>query len=116
MKLSTRVRYGTQALVDLALHAGGATAPLKDISKRQEISLQYLEQLVAPLIAAGIIGSTRGPRGGIRLLRRPEQISLDEVYQVLEGEQVAVDFLPHAGCLAGGRRRDPERAQRHHAG
>ena len=93
MKLSTRVRYGTRALLDLALHAGGATVPLKEIAERQEISLQYLEHLVAPLISAGIINSVRGPRGGIKLMRRPEEVKLSELYDLLEGGQVPVDCL-----------------------
>ena len=93
MKLSTRVQYGTRALLDLALHAGGATVPLKRIAERQEISLQYLEHLVAPLISAGIINSVRGPRGGIKLVRRPEEIKLSELYDLLEGNQVPVDCL-----------------------
>jgi len=93
MKLSTRVQYGTRALLDLALHAGGTTVPLKRIAERQEISLQYLEHLVAPLISAGIINSVRGPRGGIKLVRRPEEIKLSELYDLLEGNQVPVDCL-----------------------
>ena len=85
MKLSTRGRYGTRALLDLALHQGKGIVPLKDIARRQEISLSYLEHLVAPLIAAGIIKSTRGPQGGISLLKHPQYIRLSEVVQLLEG-------------------------------
>ena len=85
MKLSTRGRYGTRALLDLALHRGEGIVPLKDIARRQDISLSYLEHLVAPLIAAGIIKSTRGPQGGISLLKHPQYIRLSEVVQLLEG-------------------------------
>ncbi|MBE0481102.1 MAG: RrF2 family transcriptional regulator [Dehalococcoidia bacterium] len=85
MKLSTRARYGTRALLDVALQGQNAPVPLKLIAKRQRISLQYLEQLIAPLIAVGIIWSVRGPGGGISLARRPEEIKLSEVIAALEG-------------------------------
>ena len=85
MKLSTRGRYATRALLDLALHQEQAPTQLKDIAQRQEISLPYLEHLITPLIAAGIILSTRGPRGGVSLGKPPEKIKLSEVIQLLEG-------------------------------
>ncbi len=85
MKLSTKARYGTRALLDLALHWGEGLVPLKDIAQRQEISLPYLEHLIAPLIAGGLIRSTRGPQGGVSLLKRPEEIKLSEVIQLVEG-------------------------------
>ena len=69
MKLSTRGQYGTRALLDLALHRDEKPVPLKDIAQRQDIPLQYLEHLITPLIAGGIIWSTRGARGGVSLAR-----------------------------------------------
>ena len=59
MKLSTRGRYGLRALLDLALHQGDGLVPLKDIARRQEISLPYLEHLITPFIAAGLVKRTR---------------------------------------------------------
>lgn len=85
MKLSTRARYGTRALLDLALHAGDEPVQLKDIAQRQEVSVHYLEHLVAPLIGGGILRSTRGARGGIQLARPASDIKLSEVIQLLEG-------------------------------
>jgi Rrf2 family protein len=85
MKLSTRGRYATRALLDLALHRDEEPVLLKDIARRQQISLSYLEHLVAPLIAGGIVRSTRGAKGGISLARSPEKIRLDEIIQLLEG-------------------------------
>jgi len=85
MKLSTRGRYGTRALLELALHQGEGPILLKDIARRQQISVQYLEHLITPLIAGGILRSTRGARGGVSLTRSPEQIKLSEVVQLLEG-------------------------------
>jgi Rrf2 family cysteine metabolism transcriptional repressor len=85
MKLSTRGRYGTRALLELALHRGEEPVLLRDISKRQQISLSYLEHLIAPLIAGGILRSTKGPKGGISLAKTPAKIKLSEVIQLLEG-------------------------------
>ena len=93
MKLSTRGRYATRALLDLALHQSQSPIPLKDIARRQEISLRYLEHLITPLIAAGIVISTRGPRGGISLARPPEKIRLSEILQLLEGPIAPVECV-----------------------
>ena len=85
MRLSTRGQYGTRALLDLALHRDEEPVPLKDIAQRQQISLQYLEHLITPLIGAGIVRSTRGARGGVCLARSPHEVRLSEVIQLLEG-------------------------------
>ena len=90
MKLSTRARYGTRALLDLALQGEEGPVPLKSIAKRQGISLPYLEHLLTPLIASRIIRSLRGPRGGIRLARPPHEIKLNEVVKLLEGSTAPV--------------------------
>jgi Rrf2 family cysteine metabolism transcriptional repressor len=93
MKLSTRGRYGLRALLDLAVHRGEGLVLLKDIARRQEVSLPYLEHLIAPLIAAGLVKSTRGARGGVLLLKPPADIMLSEVVQVLEGPIAPVDCV-----------------------
>ena len=93
MKLSTRGRYGTMALLDLALHWGNEPVPLKEIAHRQNISLPYLEHLIAPLIGAGIVGSTRGARGGVQLVRSPGEVKLSEVIPLLEGSTAPVECL-----------------------
>lgn len=85
MKLSTRTRYGTRALLELALRNEDTPVFLKDIAREQGISLAYLEQLMAPLIGGGIIRSTKGPKGGISLARRPEDINMAEITLLLEG-------------------------------
>ena len=93
MKFSTRARYGTRALLDLAIHYDEGQVSLKDIAQRQQISTQYLEHLITPLLAAGIIRSTRGPKGGVSLARAPNKIILNEVIQVLEGSTAPVDCV-----------------------
>ena len=93
MKLSTKGRYGTRLLLDLALHQGEAPIPLKDVARRQQISLQYLEHLVAPLTAAGLVRTSRGPGGGVWLAKPPHQIKLSEVIAVLEGSIAPVECI-----------------------
>ena len=93
MKLSTRGQYGTRALLDLALRSRQRPVFIKDIAQRQQISLRYLEHLMGPLIAGGIVRSTRGPRGGVSLARPPEKIRLDEVIRLLEGAIALVQCI-----------------------
>jgi Rrf2 family cysteine metabolism transcriptional repressor len=90
MKLSTRGRYGTRALLDIALHQPEEPVSLKNIAERQQISLAYLEHLIAPLISGGIIRSTRGIGGGVSLARPPRDIRLSEVMALLEGPMAPV--------------------------
>ena len=100
MKLSTRARYGTRALLDLALHQGEAQVLLRDIAQRQQISLHYLEHLISPLIAAGMVGSTRGARGGVWLAKSPQEIKLIEIIEVLEGSLAPVECVNNSKfCL-----------------
>lgn len=93
MKLSTRARYGTRTLVDLALHVENGPVLLREIAERQEISLSYLEHLIAPLISAGIIKSARGPQGGVWLARQAGEIKLSEVVTLLEGSIAPVQCV-----------------------
>ena len=95
MKLSTRTRYGTRALLELALHEGRSPVFLKDIAARQQISLAYLEHIIAPLISGGIIRSTKGPKGGITLAKKPADIKMLEITQLLEGSLAPVECVDH---------------------
>ncbi len=98
MKLSTRGRYGTRALLELALHHKGRPVPLKDIAQSQQIPLQYLQHLITPLISGGIIGSTPGARGGIWLARSPWEIKLSEVIGLLEGSIAPAECVSDPKC------------------
>ncbi len=93
MKISTRGRYGTRVLLELALHQGEGPVPLKDISQRQRIPLKYLEHVITPLIAGGILRSARGAGGGILLAKAPEDIRLSDVIRLLEGPIGLVDCV-----------------------
>jgi len=97
MKLSTRGRYATRALLDLASHQEEEPVLLKDIAQRQQISLRYLEHLITPLVTAGIIRSTRGVRGGVWLAKPPQEIKLSEVIQLLEGSIAPVECVNNPG-------------------
>ena len=67
MKLTTKGRYAVTAILDLALHDSQGPVALADISRRQDISLPYLEQLFNKLRRHGLVESARGPGGGYRL-------------------------------------------------
>ena len=96
MKISTRGRYGTRMMLDLAAHHDQGPTPLREIAKRQDLSVKYLEQLIIPLKAAGYIRSVRGARGGYTLARKPDKISVGQIIQVLEGGLSLVDCVDDA--------------------
>lgn len=93
MKLSTRARYGIRALLDLSVHDTKGPISLKDIAARQEISMSYLEHLINPLVAGGIIRTVRGSKGGIVLAKKPGDIKLSEIIDLLEGSTSPVDCV-----------------------
>ena len=94
MKLSTRAEYGTRALVELALsYREDRPMMLQTIADRQGISKKYLEQLFILLRKAEIVEGVRGPTGGYRLARPPEDIRMAEVVEVLEGSLAVADCL-----------------------
>lgn len=84
MKLSTKGRYAMIALVDIAIEGKGGTVSLGEISKRQDISLSYLEQLFVKLRRAGFVDSIRGPGGGYKLSKTPDTIHVSDVLQAVD--------------------------------
>ena len=85
MKLSTKSRYGTRMILDLAQHYGQGAIQLGEIAKRQKISLKYLEQIIRPLKKADYVRSFRGAKGGHILNKPPDEITVGEIVAVLEG-------------------------------
>ena len=85
MKISTRIRYGARAMLELAYHYGEGPIELKEIAKKENISLKYLEQVINPLRAAGLLKSIRGSKGGYSLAKPPSEICLYDVVETLEG-------------------------------
>ena len=98
MKLSTKGRYAMVALADIALQDEGGLVTLGDISKRQNISLPYLEQLFVKLRRAELVTSVRGPGGGYRLARSANEI---RVVDILSAVDESVDAM-HQGAGASG--------------
>ncbi|ADJ28389.1 Fe-S cluster assembly transcriptional regulator IscR [Nitrosococcus watsonii] len=84
MRLTTKGRYAVTAMLDLALHYEQGPISLADISRRQGISLSYLEQLFARLRKKGLVGSARGPGGGYRLSREAGKISIIDVITAVD--------------------------------
>lgn len=91
MKLSTKGRYGLRAFIDLATYGEKEPVSLTSIATRQEISLNYLEQLMAKLKKAELVESIRGVNGGYRLARSADEISVGDVLRALEGELIPVE-------------------------
>ncbi len=104
MKLSTRSRYGTKMMVDLAQHVDQGPVPIYDIAKRQDISVKYLEQLIIPLKKAKYIKSVRGPKGGHMLAKPLKEVTIGEIVRLLESEPWVVPCLENAkACNLTGR-------------
>ncbi|MBU3141982.1 Rrf2 family transcriptional regulator [Clostridium sp. CF012] len=98
MKLSTKGRYGVKAMVDLAINYGEQPISIKSISERQSISEYYLEQLFSSLRRAKLIKSVRGAQGGYILNRAPEEITIYDVINVLEGPIEISDCVEDGAC------------------
>jgi Rrf2 family iron-sulfur cluster assembly transcriptional regulator len=98
MKLSTKGRYAMVAMADLALQEEGVLTPLSELSKRQNVSLPYLEQLFVKLRRAKLVESVRGPGGGYRLARTPSDIRIVEVFEAVDETVSAM----HTGAGASG--------------
>ena len=93
MKISTKGKYGLRAMVDLALFAHENYISLRSIAQRQNISENYLEQLISSLKKASLVNSIRGSQGGYKLSRNPEDISVGQILRALEGS------LAPVGCV-----------------
>ncbi|MBP1582861.1 MAG: Rrf2 family transcriptional regulator [Victivallales bacterium] len=93
MKISTKGRYGLRILIDLATHDPGKPRMLKDIAKSQQISEKYISRLVIDLRKAKLVKSVRGIKGGFLLSRLPENITLLEVIEAMEGPVSIVDCV-----------------------
>ena len=95
IRLSTKGRYGTRLMLNLARHYGhGREAViLKSISEDERISIRYLEQIIIPLKINRLVKSIRGAGGGYTLARRPEDIKISEILHALEGNCCLVECI-----------------------
>ena len=94
--ISTRGRYAIRVMIDMAENDTGSYIPLKDIAARQEISKKYLEIIVKDMVAGGLLVGTSGKGGGYKLVRAPEEYSVGEIIELMEGSLATV------ACLAQG--------------
>ena len=97
MRISTKGRYATRLMLDLALHYECGYIPLKAVSQRQNISDKYLEQIITQLSRAGFVRSARGAQGGYQLMRAPETYTIGEILRTTEGSLAPVSCLDNNG-------------------
>jgi Rrf2 family iron-sulfur cluster assembly transcriptional regulator len=102
MRLTTKGRYAVTAMLDLALHQGEGPVSLADISRRQELSLSYLEQLFARLRRAGLVLSVRGPGGGYLLQREDNRIFVADIIDAVDESYDATACEGRGGCQQDG--------------
>jgi len=100
MKLSTRTRYGIRAILELAESYGQGPLQLKIIAQHQDISVKYLEQIIAILKSGGFVKSIRGAKGGYILAKAPNQIKLGDVFDCLEGRVTTVECIENEDYCA----------------
>ncbi|GFM36845.1 Rrf2 family transcriptional regulator [Desulfovibrio psychrotolerans] len=98
MKLTTRSRYGTRMLLDIAMNQEDGPVSIKDIALRQEISLKYLEKLMRVLKKEGYIKSRLGAHGGYILARDPADIPIGDVAYALEKTAPCYDCDERQNC------------------
>ena len=101
MRLTTKGRYAVTAMLDLAIHVGSGPISLADISKRQDISLSYLEQLFAKLRRNDLVTSVRGPGGGYLLSRSTAEIFVAQIVDAVNEAVDATGCHGEADCQAG---------------
>ena len=101
MRLTTKSRYGTRLILDLAVYAQNGPVPLGDVARRQNISLKYLEQLIRKLKKAGLVKSQRGPFGGHMLKKKPENITVGDIVRTLEETAAITDCAEREEKLCG---------------
>lgn len=93
MKISTKGRYALRMMCDMAMNDNGGAMPLKEIARRQNISVKYLEQIVILLSRAGFVKSVRGAQGGYKLSNPPSYYTVGMILRLTEGSLAPVACL-----------------------
>ncbi len=93
MLISTRGRYALRVLIDLAEHSESGYVPMKDVAKRQGISLKYIERIVPVLSRNGIIDGVKGKGGGYHLAKAPNECKIGDILRLTEGDLAPVACL-----------------------
>ncbi|MDD7771808.1 MAG: Rrf2 family transcriptional regulator [Firmicutes bacterium] len=98
MMVSTKGRYALRIMLDLAQHRQDGFIPLSEISRRQNVSVKYMEAIVAMLSRAGMLTSQRGKDGGYCLRHAPDQYTVDAILRLTEGSIAPVACVEHSAC------------------
>ena len=93
MMISTRGRYALRVMIDLAEHIDNGYVPMKEVAKRQEISLKYLERILPVLVKNGLVEGVQGKGGGYKLSRAPENCTVGEILRLTDGNLAPVACL-----------------------
>ena len=93
MRLSTKGRYGTRAMLELAMRYPKGPTLVKEVARTQEISAKYLDRIFASLKTGGLVKSVRGAKGGYVLASPPSQIKIGQIIQALEGSISPVECV-----------------------
>lgn len=93
MKVSAKEQYGLRAMTELSKQYGDGPISLNEVAQAQDISLDYLEQVIPALRDAGLLNSTRGAKGGYELARSPEQITIGQILRALDGDILPVQCV-----------------------
>ncbi|MBR5421864.1 MAG: Rrf2 family transcriptional regulator [Lachnospiraceae bacterium] len=101
--ISTRGRYAIRIMLDLAQNDDGSYIPLKDIAERQDLSKKYLEIIAKELVSGKLLTGASGKKGGYRLCRKPEEYTIGEILDLMEGS------LSPVACLASEENDCPRR-------
>ena len=91
--ISTKGRYALRLMIDIAAYSSGDVVSLKDISKRQDVSIKYLEQVVSLLVKGGMLISVRGNNGGYLLAKKPSDYTAGDILRVAEGTLAPIACL-----------------------
>lgn len=93
MKFSTKTRYGLRAMIELSYDNAGEGVYQKDISKNQDISLKYLDQIIYSLKVAGLISNVKGKKSGYILTKKPSEISIYDIHRAFENDICVIDCM-----------------------
>jgi Rrf2 family protein len=98
MKLSTKSRYGTRAMIDIAIHSNSGSCMLKDIAQRQDVSAKYLDHILSSLRKAGLIKNIRGKYGGYSLTRPASEITMKDILGSVEASLAPVECVDNTSA------------------
>jgi Rrf2 family iron-sulfur cluster assembly transcriptional regulator len=104
MRISKKLLFALEAVLDIAYHSGGEPVQSSEITRRQKIPKRYLEQVLQQLVRGGVLTGVRGPRGGYRLARERRRISLGEITRTVRTLETAQDPLQGASGSELGHR------------